>query len=60
MGEKEVEFGKYFLAHKAQKLKYSMRSDIREIVGLGYPPVGYNQNPNESSNRVIKRKVKEK
>ena len=40
MGEKEIEFGKYFLIHKAQKLKHTMRSDIREIVGPGYPPAG--------------------
>jgi hypothetical protein len=60
MGEKEVKFGNHFLAHKAQKRKHRMRSDISEIVGLGYPPVGYNQNPNEGSNRAIKRQVKEK
>ena len=60
MGEKEVEFSKYFLTYKVQKLKYNMRSDIRETCGLGYPPKGYNQNPNESSNRVVKRKITEK
>jgi hypothetical protein len=60
LGEKENEFCNYFLTFKSKLIKQTMRADIRTTAGLGFPPIGYNQNPNESINAVILRKIKSK
>jgi hypothetical protein len=60
LGEKENEFCNYFLTFKSKLIKQTMRADIRTTAGLGFPPIRFNQNPNESINAVILSKVKSK
>ena len=42
---------------KSNIVRENMRSDIRSMCGLGYPPAVYTQNANECKNRFIKEDV---
>ena len=53
----ESRFYKFFTQHQLEVVKYHMRKDIRESVGLGSPPTIYTTNGFESINAAIKRKV---
>lgn len=50
-------FFHYFVQYQADVVRYHMRKDIRESVGLGSPPSAFNTNASESINAAIKRKV---
>ena len=50
----------YIKKEKADVMSTCMRSDVRSICGLGYPPKAYTQNPNECTNRWLKDTLKEK
>jgi len=45
----------YFIKHKAEAIKRTMRADIRSMAGLGFPPNVYDQNGNECINSVLQR-----
>ena len=53
------EFIKYFLDHKSDVIRDTMRADIRSMCGLGFPPAVYTQNANECKNRFVKEDVTE-
>ena len=50
-------FFHYFVQYQADVVRYHMRKDIRESVGLGSPPSAFTTNASESINAAIKRKV---
>ena len=50
-------FHDFFCKYQADVVKYHMRSDLREVVGLGAPPSIFTTNGSESVNASIKRKV---
>ena len=47
----------YFVQYQADVVRYHMKKDIRESVGLGSPPSAFTTNASESINAAIKRKV---
>ena len=49
-----------FFKYQAEVVKYHMRKDFRESVGLGSPPSIFTTNGSESINAAIKRKVNHK
>ena len=50
-------FFHYFVQYQADVIRYHMRKDLRESVGLGSPPTTFTTNASESINAAIKRKV---
>ena len=50
-------FYSYFLQYQADVVRYHMRRDLRESVGLGSPPLQFTTNASESINAAIKREV---
>lgn len=50
-------FYNYFCSRMVDVVRYSMRKDLRESVGLGSPPAIFTTNASESINSVLKRKV---
>lgn len=50
-------FFNHFCQYQADVVRYHMRSDLRESVGLGSPPSIFTTNASESINAAIKRKV---
>ena len=50
-------FYHYFQQYQADVVRYHMRKDLRESVGLGCPPSKFTTNASESINAAIKRKV---
>jgi hypothetical protein len=51
------QFHSYFRRYQAEVVKYHMRKDLREAVGLGSPPNIFTTNISESVNAMIKKKV---
>ena len=49
---------KYMESGKLKMIKECMRSDLRSVSGLEFPPKPYTQNANESANNMIKRNLK--
>ena len=47
-------FHKWFIAQQANVFRSSMIRPVRERAQLGSPPVEFTNNPNESSNSVVK------
>ena len=47
-------FHKWFLTHQADSFRRCMILPVRERAQLGSPPVQFTNNPNESSNSVVK------
>ena len=56
----ESSFYNFFLKYQSTVIKYHMRKDLRECVGLGSPPSIFTTNGSESINAAIKRKVDHK
>ena len=58
--EDSSSFFSYFSTYQSEVVKYHMRKDLRESVGLGSPPSIFTTNGSESINAAIKRKVNHK
>ena len=59
-GGKGNQFYNYFISHKVGGIRNCMSSELRSMVGLGYPPKPYTQNANECINSVIKQRGSQK
>ena len=56
----EPSFYAFFCKYQSDVIKYHMRRDLRDAVGLGLPPSIFTINGSESINAAIKRKVDHK
>ena len=60
LSSSESSFYAFFNKYQSDVVKYHMRKDLRESVGLGSPPSIFTTNGAESINAAIKRKVDHK
>ncbi len=56
---KGKEFAQWFRTYKVDLIKSCMMADLREMCGLGYPPISYTSNAAEAENSGLKGDVKE-